>query len=566
LRSYARRLLTWPEVKHGLRLAAVVLVVVLGAQLLYPRGRAQPFASLGGRKVNFKTQDAVRRRLAELEAQPFAVQAGEARLTTSFSDLGTDIDEESAANRVTDYPLPKRLIPFSLLWPVRVREIPLRHDDKKLDAFARQVSDKASRQPQDATIRRTGDKYEVSNSKAGILFAPEQTVAVLRSLSTVPPAEIGLEGEVKKPVFSSDDFQQVLAEREQLITRPLRLQVADYDQPVAPAVLASWIEVGANPGKRKVELTFNQPLITEYLKDISNRVGAPPTPTTVRLRDNKELGRTKGRPGQAIPPQPAIEAIIAALRDGSLQATLPLESVPSPLVYERSYTRSSRGLQLLLEAWQQSNSGASVGVVMEALDGTGLAARVNADKSFFAASMYKLYLSQYLLHGFEEGTSDPNAPVGDTGKTAAQCVEAMIVQSDNACPEALIAQISSRTLNNYVKAQGFPGTVFLSNGTNGTAADTASFLRRLQAGELLDKSNTALLLGYMSRQIYRGALPAGSAPSGVADKVGFYGSVWHDAGIVYHPRGAYVLAVYTENASAAAIKDLAQRINDFMNS
>lgn len=562
--SRIRRLLTMPEVRHGLRLAGWILAAVLIVQLVYPRGRALPFSSLGGTRVNFARAATVRQNIEAQEQQTFVVQAGEARLETSFAALGTDLDEQAAAARVVDYPLAKRLLPFSILWPHRVPAIPLKHNPEKLEAFARKIADQANRQPQDAVISKRGEEYQVTESRAGVIFEAAKTMEALQRLQTVPADGMQLAGQPEEPVFSTEDFNQMIAEREQLLARPLRLSVADYNQPVARAVLAGWTDVAANPASRKVELTYNRPLMTQYLRSISNQVGTAPTPTTIRLVDGREVGRTMGREGRAVPGKPSIEAIIKALETGAPEVPLELQTVAAPVVYERSYTRSGAGLQLLLEEWQRDNGGATVAVAVRSLSGPPLAANLNADKPFFAASMYKLYLAQYVLSAFERGTMDPNAPVSTTGKNTSQCVEAMIVQSDNACPQALIAQISSRTLNSFVRAEGFSGTVFLSDGTNGTAKDTAVYLERLHGGRLLGTASTELLLGYMGRQIYRSAIPAGSAPAGVADKVGFYGSVWHDGGIVYHARGAYVLVAYTENASAAAIKDLAQRVNDFM--
>jgi len=553
-----------PEITRGLRLAAMILIVVWVVQLVYPRERAVPFASLAGEKFNFAKQETVRQSVVAMEQQTFSVQANETRLETSFAALGTDLDEQAAAGIVTNYAFAKRLVPFSIAWPQRLADIPSSHDNEKLGVFARKLADAANRQPQDATITRQGQDYIISKSKLGIVFETAETVSKLQSLK-IPPKEVKLEGTPREPVFRSEDFERVVSQRDALLKRPLKLVIDDNEEPIPSDILASWTDVAANPGKKIVELVYNRPLMSEYLRSISNRFGTAPQPTTIRLVDGKEVGRTQGSAGRAVPAASSIEEIIKAIESKSAVVQLELKPVAPTEVYERIYTRSSAGLQLLIEEWQRAQSGATVGVAVRSLEGSTLAAGINVERPFFAASMYKLYLAQYVLRGFERATIDPNAAVGTTGKTTSQCVEAMIVQSDNACPEALIAKISSRTLNDFVQAEGFGSTAFLSDGTNGTAQDTAKFLERLYGGSLLNAASSKTLLGYMSRQIYRGALPAGSAPSGVADKVGFYGSVWHDAGIVYHPRGAYVLAVYTENASAAAIKDLAQRINDFMN-
>jgi hypothetical protein len=65
----------------------------------------------------------------------------------------------------------------------------------------------------------------------------------------------------------------------------------------------------------------------------------------------------------------------------------------------------------------------------------------------------------------------------------------------------------------------------------------------------------------MSRQIYRKAFPADVSGATVYDKVGFYGSAWHDAAIVDNGTTKYVLVVLTENASPSTIAELAKQIN-----
>ena len=51
----------------------------------------------------------------------------------------------------------------------------------------------------------------------------------------------------------------------------------------------------------------------------------------------------------------------------------------------------------------------------------------------------------------------------------------------------------------------------------------------------------------------------------MADKVGYYGVVWHDVGIVYGTKSTYVLSVLTKGSKAAQVADLAQQIYNNMN-
>ncbi|MGZ6005624.1 MAG: serine hydrolase, partial [Candidatus Saccharimonadales bacterium] len=93
----------------------------------------------------------------------------------------------------------------------------------------------------------------------------------------------------------------------------------------------------------------------------------------------------------------------------------------------------------------------------------------------------------------------------------------------------------------------------------------ANFLMRLQAGQLLNSSNTNVMLSDMGRQKYRSAIPAGAAGSTVLDKVGFIDNVWNDAAIVHGPKASYVLVVMTQNGGPDVIKDLTQRIQTLIN-
>jgi hypothetical protein len=92
-----------------------------------------------------------------------------------------------------------------------------------------------------------------------------------------------------------------------------------------------------------------------------------------------------------------------------------------------------------------------------------------------------------------------------------------------------------------------------------------SYLSKLNAGSLMNATDTASLLDKMQRQVYRSAIPAGSVGSTVQDKVGFYGAYWHDAAIVHTAKATYILVVFTNGPGAGAIKDLAAQIQQTIN-
>ena len=73
----------------------------------------------------------------------------------------------------------------------------------------------------------------------------------------------------------------------------------------------------------------------------------------------------------------------------------------------------------------------------------------------------------------------------------------------------------------------------------------------------------AMLLEKMGRQLYPYGIPAGSKGK-VYDKVGFLWSYIHDTGIVYHPKGTYVLTVMTSGYSYAKIAEITRQVEAIM--
>lgn len=217
-------------------------------------------------------------------------------------------------------------------------------------------------------------------------------------------------------------------------------------------------------------------------------------------------------------------------------------------------------LNKLIKDWQAERPAAQTAVSFQEIGGFGRMAQASKDTSFFAASLYKLFVAHYVFHGIEAKTINPAAPaVG--GRDISGCLQAMIVISDNPCPEALANRFGWSAIDAFAASNGFGASNVEYGGNTVTAASVTDFLVRLRAGKLLNEEHTATLLGYMGRQIYRAGIPAGLPGHVVQDKVGFYGGTWHDAAIVQTKKATYVLVVLTNGASPSAIADLAKRID-----
>jgi beta-lactamase class A len=180
---------------------------------------------------------------------------------------------------------------------------------------------------------------------------------------------------------------------------------------------------------------------------------------------------------------------------------------------------------------------------------------VGADEVWASASTYKLYVAYSMLRKVELGEVTWESRLG--GASLAECFEAMIVESDNGCPVAWLQVYGYESVDAEVKGLGLGHTQIVDDDMRTTAADLAVFLGKLYRGELVGEEFGARLIDAMKRQKYRDGVPAGVAPSVVADKVGFLWGMLHDAGIVYDERGDYVLVIMTDGGSWGDVAGMA---------
>ena len=253
--------------------------------------------------------------------------------------------------------------------------------------------------------------------------------------------------------------------------------------------------------------------------------------------------------------------VIAAAPFTALRTSTPVpKSQPAAIVPSQP---DSAQLQSVLYEWQSEYPDAEFGVVVRELGGAQRSASLNADMPVEASSLYKLYLEDYIYTNIARGNISLDDSLGGP-EDLSDCLNSMIVISDNACGQAIGDTIGWTTLNNFVHAAGFNETTETSGNTT-TARDMADFLDQLQGGTLLRSDFSAQLVDNMEKQIYRQAIPAGDPGVNVADKVGFIDANWNDAAIVYGPKGTYILVVLSNNAGSAPIADLSQRVAAFMN-
>ena len=185
----------------------------------------------------------------------------------------------------------------------------------------------------------------------------------------------------------------------------------------------------------------------------------------------------------------------------------------------------------------------------------------NADTQFTSAST--------MIHDVETGRRTWSSSIN--GTTWDTCLSRMIVNSDNACPEAYLVSTGYSSFNEIVQSLGVSDqTVLYPYDMRTTAGDLAMVLQKLYRGELMSEEN----------KNKRQGIPTGIGDSGVVyDKVGFLDGLLHDAAIVqvgfldgllhdaaivHTDAGDYVLVVMTNGESWSYIAEVAKYVNSML--
>jgi beta-lactamase class A len=218
-------------------------------------------------------------------------------------------------------------------------------------------------------------------------------------------------------------------------------------------------------------------------------------------------------------------------------------------------------VQSELDAWLESavSPTATYSVLLSDPLAEDVLAEHNADETFFAASIYKLYVAYLGLMDIDANLENPNEQYNQ-GRTREQCITEMIRDSDSPCAEQMWVeqgkQESTTRLNDLF---GFTGTSMEAVTT--TARDASTIMSRLQREVDLSTESTQLLRQALQDQIYDQAIPAGAPRAEVYNKVGFYETGWLDTAIIKLPSGREViLTIYADGAGSRQIASLTQAI------
>jgi beta-lactamase class A len=222
-----------------------------------------------------------------------------------------------------------------------------------------------------------------------------------------------------------------------------------------------------------------------------------------------------------------------------------MSSSAAPATTTPTTTRPPADLQTVIDTFAAGQK-VSFSIVVVDLT-TGTRATHLSDRQVLSASLYKLFVARELLRRISAGMLERGAAAGDGfGRTIDECLQAMIVVSDNACGEAGLRIVGQSALTAGLRRDGFVSTS-LASPQQTSADDIALFFEQARDGTLLgptSRAESAELYQLLRAQQVNDRLPTGLPPgTAIAHKTGDRREWAHDAGVISTPRGDVLLAV-----------------------
>ncbi len=547
--------------QRRLKIAGLALSGIIVVQLIYPSSLALPNTSVAGQFYGLRSRGSIEKSLGKKDTDSsVTVTIGKDTFKTITKDMGIAIDAQKTLQPVLRYRWYQRLIPLSILSRRTTPDYAVRSTNStKTKAFIASLS-KFDIAPTNAAVTMEGQQPVVRAAKNGMSYSTLNQQKFVENTRLSPKMVVTIKGQVTNPKVATSAANDVVRLINKQLSTQFTVSVESQVETVTPTVLASWITTTPDEAKGKLAIAYDTEKIKAYLQPFAEKVYVAGVAKKVSTVDGEVVSEVGGSPGKAMKLDASIEAIKKSLTESQGSAKTIVQTVTPVSVVSATYTRTSKGLQALINDWVKNHKG-SFNIALKSANGDIVAA-YDSNKKVYPASIYKLYVADAAYTKAAQGQLDLNAATS-TGQTVNQCIDLMIVRSDNTCAYAVGDMIGWDANNGLLASQGFGSTTLKKQSWMTTANDTVNYLLKLNNGSLINSEYSASLLSMMQRQIYRAGIPAGSA-GGVADKVGFIDAYNHDAGIVYHPNGTYALVIMTSGSSFSQIADLARQISSVM--
>lgn len=542
------------------RYIGIVCAVVVFLQLIFPYDRAFFATRVDDEAVGLKTKDEIKK-LLDRKYQNATVSLRDVSLSAQLSEIGIDPNTDAVAKKAVDYPLWQRLVPFSSLAKLNATyATSTKLQPPAMSEWAEKVVNQCKQEPVNATIvPNENGEFVITPSKNGRTCNRKVVVEQASKLRLSGHMVLELKPTTNPPAIHEAEAKKLLGRVRGILKEGIEIKVGNTAQRVEGKTIASWINFHEN-GKGELVTDIATDKMAPFIDEIKRPVYVAPGVSIINVHDGAEVSRTQGAEGRTINQDKliaGIKEIFTTLQNKSLTTeTIALKPKEQ---YSRSYSNTAHGLAALLRQLSSENKDMAISVAE--LGGSGRVANANGTKQFHPASTYKLITAYSVIKRIEANQLKWDDQIA--GKTVEQCVETMIVDSDNTCPRAFGEKFSWKEINADARSIGMSGTNLNIGDFISTTDDQVVYLTKLHNNQLMKNENKDKLLDFMKRQRFRAGIPAGVGVT-VADKVGFLEGLLHDSAIVYGSKTPYVLSIYSKNGTWGNIAAAAKQINTLL--
>ena len=535
-----------------------LLVVSVLFQIVYPRDRLLPLASIDGRSHGWQTrQEAVDQLDSAYDQAKISIKLGDRSddfATPTLQQAGISIANTDRVAALK-YPWYLRVVPSSILWAQALWDVP-----SPQPTFSDQTDKyiKASLMPQcelapvDAGLKADGDKLVVQPAVPGGKCTQDAVTTSMREVrpQLQVPSIVRMPLQVVPPVISDEAAKTLAAKINSNIADGVAISVGAATAQIPAETVVGWVQTSVYEQKLIVDLSAEK--ADSYLNaSIVSSVAVAPGTSYITTYDFAVVSRVDGSSGRALDQTKTLETIRSVLLGDAQQATAVTKVVPPLERYSRTYSPTDAGFNALFANFARDNEGSYAMSFVE-LGGKKRRAEYQGDKRFVTASTYKLFAAYSLLRRIDDGRESWSAN--------SDCFNRMITNSDNPCAEGYLERFGLTPITRDIQAIGLSNSNFTEKGGPYTTAnDLALLLGQLQTGQNFSATNRDRLLGAMRANIFRQGIPSGTSAT-VANKVGFLDGLLHDAAIVYSPSGTYVLVIMSDGSSWAKLADLTRQL------
>jgi vancomycin resistance protein YoaR len=539
---------------------------IIAGQLLYPPDRTMPLSYIGNRLVGNTTYDDIAQQLAGQfdRTKVKLTTTGGHELERPLKLAGAEPEIGGMTEKLSDYPLWLRFVPFSVLLPKQLSTLDVSFSGSVLKKFADTESHQLSAEPMNARLTLEKGKVIASAEKEGRLVHGKAIISALSKahFGVSDTTRVFVLSTAVAPSRTSGEFAKVKTQAEAALARSIVITAGTNRFAPTSTEVTSWLVIGSDKDGNAT-LVIDDQQVKKYLDTINQKVGTPAGTTNVTIVDGRETQRVVGGNGKAIDASRLTTQIGDLLLRGQGPQVMPVVfvDVPPTVVYNNQYSATELGLRKYISDVSVARN---MHISIQQIGGAGWSANARADESIPSASTFKVYLALMLFEKMDKDEIHWTDPILDT--TVDTCFDRMTIASTNPCAVEWINQWGRNNINDFVYQHGFStGTTFTSpEAVHTTASDLTKFMIGLNDGSLISGAHRDRLLHSLSSHPYRYGIPTGSAAKEVYDKVGFLWDYVHDSAIVHHPRGTYVMTIMSKGQSYAAIATVTREIERIM--